>query len=295
MDQQFSFEMQNATNSNPYASSTEDPYSWLNEDITSYGLAHELTSLELQEPDPQFQMTEASNNIAASSSGSYNYPISGDEGSKPSSSCESSYRCQHNACSCDRTFKRRSELQKHIHRVTRPFACSEPNCTIKPFSTRHDLKRHQREVHVHDGSGRRVSKFRCPVTGCKRQREGFGRKGNLATHMSKIHPERAQANHYFADMSSAASASSPEESCNANIAAYSLLSPALAASSSLLPNVTTAASESQLQLGLVEKLKALQANRDLLANQLSAIDEQMDAMRKVIGGLAAQGDSLSCV
>ena len=64
-----------------------------------------------------------------------------------------------------------SEEPSSSSRITakeRPYRCEEENCRVKPFSNKHDLARHRREVHRKDSEGRPPREYHCPVVHCKR-------------------------------------------------------------------------------------------------------------------------------
>jgi hypothetical protein len=77
---------------------------------------------------------------------------------------------------------RRLKLEK-----PRPYHCSESGCQVRPFSNKHDLSRHLREVHHKDSDGRASREYYCPLTHCKRHRQGFARRWNLVQHCDKVH------------------------------------------------------------------------------------------------------------
>ena len=79
------------------------------------------------------------------------------------------------------------EGQSSIVNKGRPYRCEEPDCRVKPFSNKHDLARHRREVHRKDSEGRTPREYYCPVVHCKRHRQGFGRQWNMTQHCQKVH------------------------------------------------------------------------------------------------------------
>ncbi|MCJ1475134.1 hypothetical protein MMC13_003794 [Lambiella insularis] len=92
------------------------------------------------------------------------------------------------ACSfhdCTLSFNRKSELDRHLARHTRPFACTL--CTIKPFGDKGGLQRHIRETHGQDITGKPIECYCCPHSSCRRHTRGFPRKWNLAAHLRRVH------------------------------------------------------------------------------------------------------------
>ena len=78
-------------------------------------------------------------------------------------------------------------IRCHKSKPARKFACESPACIIKPFSSKADLLRHQREVHRRDEDGRCLDVFPCPVKLCKRNTRGFARQWNLHEHCRRVH------------------------------------------------------------------------------------------------------------
>jgi len=105
--------------------------------------------------------------------------------------------CTGAACGCGCTFKRRSDLKKHVERFTRPHQCAKPGCA-RSFTNKHDLDRHGREVH--NGAG--AVKIRCPVPTCNRHHHPFNRKDNLAQHMRNRHKSTEAAEFALAEIAS---------------------------------------------------------------------------------------------
>ncbi|CZR69581.1 uncharacterized protein PAC_19481 [Phialocephala subalpina] len=87
-------------------------------------------------------------------------------------------KCQYPNCPETRIFKQDSVFKQHL----RPYKCPIPTCTVTPFATPGDLKRHEREVHS-------TPTFTCPITSCRRHRRGFGRKDNLVQHLQRVHDQ----------------------------------------------------------------------------------------------------------
>ena len=69
----------------------------------------------------------------------------------------------------------------------RNFSCESSTCNIKPFGSKADLLRHQREVHRRDEDGRSLDFYPCPVHLCKRNTRGFARQWNLNEHCRRVH------------------------------------------------------------------------------------------------------------
>ena len=77
--------------------------------------------------------------------------------------------------------------RKDKFKAARTFACEGLNCNIRPFSSKADLLRHQREVHRRDELGRWMEVYRCPVQSCQRSTRGFARLWNLNEHCRRVH------------------------------------------------------------------------------------------------------------
>ena len=74
-------------------------------------------------------------------------------------------------------------------RSKKAFRCLDRNCDTKPFGSRSDLKRHQREVHHRDEDGNPCLLLPCPVFRCERHEKGFPRRWNLEDHVRRMHPD----------------------------------------------------------------------------------------------------------
>ena len=74
-----------------------------------------------------------------------------------------------------------------MSRHSRPHACDEHGCKVKPFGNKHDLVRHRREVHHQDNEGKQPQKYYCPKSSCSRSRRGFARQWNMLEHRRKVH------------------------------------------------------------------------------------------------------------
>jgi hypothetical protein len=70
--------------------------------------------------------------------------------------------------------------RKHEDKHTRPYSCTHSSCPNKNFSDKGSLGRHIREVHA-------VPIYKCPVTSCPRNKNGFNRKYNLWEHKRRRH------------------------------------------------------------------------------------------------------------
>ena len=77
--------------------------------------------------------------------------------------------------------------RRHQGKHTRPYACKEACCNVKPFGDKAGLIRHSREVHGAQAEGGAAPDFRCSVAGCKRGRKGFSRQWNLDQHYRRMH------------------------------------------------------------------------------------------------------------
>ncbi|MCJ1442203.1 MAG: hypothetical protein MMC23_002696 [Stictis urceolatum] len=156
----------------------------LDPSLTSFDTNIEPQQSEYQAIDPTTAPTPSGSSSGPSIHSSISCTPSHPHSSQPQTG---PFTCTHPLCLCSRTFKRASELNKHIARIIRPFACNA--CTTRPFSTRHDLARHRREVHKEDDTGKKVDSLACPVKLCKRNRRGFGRRENLVSHVRRVHGE----------------------------------------------------------------------------------------------------------
>ena len=74
-------------------------------------------------------------------------------------------------------------------RSKRVFPCLELSCDVKPFGSRSDLKRHQREVHHRDEDGNSCLPLPCPIELCERHGKAFQRRWNLQEHLRRVHPD----------------------------------------------------------------------------------------------------------
>ena len=71
---------------------------------------------------------------------------------------------------------------------TSPYLCTEAGCSFRPFRTKANLHRHQREVHSQNLSGKAVRKYFCSEPDCKRRSESFARRDNMLEHCRRMHP-----------------------------------------------------------------------------------------------------------
>ena len=103
-----------------------------------------------------------------------------------------------------------SECRRHMAKHTRPFACTEKACTVKPFGDKAGLLRHRREVHGTQGHVRLSQAYNCPNPTCKRNRRGFARRSNMIEHCRRVHEmcidEDAESHEYRSPSISADSA-----------------------------------------------------------------------------------------
>ncbi|KAL1897702.1 hypothetical protein Sste5346_004010 [Sporothrix stenoceras] len=87
-----------------------------------------------------------------------------------------------NVCpTCNRTFKRRCDLNRHRRTHTRPFKCQLPNCEYskRGFPTAQELQRHMDDRHSD-----KPPTFHCTFKGCKYSSK---RESNCKQHMEKTH------------------------------------------------------------------------------------------------------------
>ena len=70
----------------------------------------------------------------------------------------------------------------------RIYKCLVGRCSNKAFSSKADLKRHQREVHHQDEDGNFSPSYQCPHSSCVRHERGFKRSSNLRDHLRRVHP-----------------------------------------------------------------------------------------------------------
>lgn len=90
--------------------------------------------------------------------------------SKPSMG--NSFSCRQ----CGKTYDDGAKLRRHVRYHRKEYGCPSAGCGRR-FSTKADLKRHQRSI-AHGGGKR----FRCP-----RCQKAFGRKDNLQRHEEMVH------------------------------------------------------------------------------------------------------------
>jgi hypothetical protein len=97
-------------------------------------------------------------------------------------------RCTWPGCDSEAVLKTQSLLETHVYNLhVSPLACTYPGCKRKtPFGKLADLERHKASIHD------RVTKFRCPITGCPRHEQGFPRKDKLRAHL-KVHGPRTRS------------------------------------------------------------------------------------------------------
>ncbi|KAK3684882.1 hypothetical protein B0T22DRAFT_201665 [Podospora appendiculata] len=92
---------------------------------------------------------------------------------------DSSLFCTH----CQSHVKTKSELNKHIHRHTKPFKCDEAGCARKEgFISKNDLARHKQSVHKADGT-----KYRCNIDQCAKKTKDWPRADNFRQHLERMH------------------------------------------------------------------------------------------------------------
>ncbi|CAD6439509.1 856a7208-edee-425a-8036-ee9d5c0573be [Sclerotinia trifoliorum] len=76
--------------------------------------------------------------------------------------------------------KQGTALKQHKENRQRAHKCTTQECTVDPFKSSRDLRRHQASVH---GKPR----FFCPVVTCRAHIKGFKRKDNLTEHRRRVH------------------------------------------------------------------------------------------------------------
>ncbi|KAK3327811.1 hypothetical protein B0T19DRAFT_441753 [Cercophora scortea] len=84
---------------------------------------------------------------------------------------------------CQSHVKTKSELNKHIHRHTKPFKCDEAGCARKDgFISKADLNRHKQSVHKANGI-----KYRCNIDQCSKKIKDWPRADNFRQHLERMH------------------------------------------------------------------------------------------------------------
>ncbi|KAI0134424.1 hypothetical protein BJ170DRAFT_591402 [Xylariales sp. AK1849] len=90
---------------------------------------------------------------------------------------------------CRKTLKTNSELKKHRHRHTKPYACDVPGCSrIEGFSTTNDLDRHKRSVHPDKSAT--GNRYRCPHGACRNKEKIWPRADNFRAHVKRVHQQK---------------------------------------------------------------------------------------------------------
>ncbi|KAI9787401.1 MAG: hypothetical protein M1816_007534 [Peltula sp. TS41687] len=81
--------------------------------------------------------------------------------------------------------------RKHHLRHQRPFLCGESGCewATKGFTTRNDLDRHIRSVHIIQSQQGQVKAWCCASTRCKTKTKIWPRLDNFRNHIKRLHPE----------------------------------------------------------------------------------------------------------
>jgi hypothetical protein len=180
---------------------------------------------------------------------------------------------------CNASFEQPSELKKYPDQRTRPHACPEDSCRVRPFTTKGDLTRHRHEVHGRDHLGHRIAKLPCPESSCARHTRGFSRKEHLVNHVKKRHPPGTATSNACNETKSTRFESPMKASLgNRTGPQPTVLNDAFSGS-------TTSAQHAynyNLRDALEEQIATLQLKRQDLEHNILVIEDQMDQIRRTI-------------
>lgn len=78
--------------------------------------------------------------------------------------------------------------RKHFLSHTKPFKCDVTSCRSKGFSSKNDLRRHQKEKHcIQPSQGPTVLWYRCTHNTCIKRNKPWPRKDNFRAHAERKH------------------------------------------------------------------------------------------------------------
>jgi hypothetical protein len=131
-------------------------------------------------PSPSWhtQATPTLSPTASSNQSGENSPSNSPTTSSTSLSQAQTFSCRF----CAQNFAKRHLLNRHEKQHDKPVAC--PRGCGHHTARNRDMQRH---IAVHHSAAQPVSRYLCPVPGCKTGRDGFTRKDNLTRHMKKVH------------------------------------------------------------------------------------------------------------
>jgi hypothetical protein len=141
--------------------------------------------------------------------------------------------------------------------------CAEHECRNQYFADKAGLHRHQREVHKLDIRGNPARTFLCPEKNCSRHRKGFGRQWNMDQHYRRRHLNKS-VSLGAAGQSISPTAEDSDDSEDSDENAY-------------ITAHVDASKKANLKV-----TQGLYARLDQLRREKMKIDEDMDALRKVI-------------